>query len=703
MTLLTFDIEGMTCASCASRIEGALKKLPEIRQASVNLADESVWIDIDDTLETDVASAQILRAVNNAGYRARLKKAGTTSTPRGDVPLWPVLTATALSLPLMLPMLISPFGWHFVLPAWVQCVLATPVQFILGARFYRASWYALRAGAGNMDLLVALGTSASWGLSTWLWLSQPATPAHLYYEASAVVITLVLLGKWLEVRAKHQTTAAIRALQALRPDNVVYAVGDTLTVLPGQRLPVDGVVLEGESHVDEAMLTGEPLPLHKTPGAKVTGGTMNGEGRLVIRATAVGTETVLAHIIRLVETAQRDKAPIQRVVDRVSAVFVPIILLVAVLTWLGWWWMSAPMETAWIHAVAVLVMACPCALGLATPTAIMVGTGVAARQGILIKEASALEIAHHVTCVVLDKTGTLTEGKPRLLSWTPQPEVETTLIHDIAAIQQGSEHPLGRAVVEFAATLEAPPHKLAAHHVKSLPGKGVQGEVRGRLLGIGNQHWLQELGIKVEPTHSTHTQSWVVDIKRHELLGSLAFGDRIKPGSAPAVAQLRALGVRVVLLTGDNQAAAQAVAQELGIHDVIAHVLPEDKARHIAQLRQAGYVVAMVGDGINDAPALAAADVSMAMYSGTDIAMHTAGITLMRSDPQLIVAALAISRRTVRKIHQNLFWAFIYNVAGLPLAALGWLSPVVAGAAMALSSVSVISNALLLKIQRRER
>jgi Cu+-exporting ATPase len=455
------------------------------------------------------------------------------------------------------------------------------------------------------------------------------------------------------------------------------------------------------------MLSGEPLPVHKQKGDALTGGSINGEGRLLMMTTAVGTQTLLAQIIERVESAQAAKAPIQRVVDKVSALFVPAVLLVALITCVGWWWSGAGLEAAIIHAVAVLVIACPCALGLATPAAIMVGTGVAARQGILIKDMEALELAQRVTAVALDKTGTLTQGKPQLLSFNALHEKREALLVQVAALQQGSEHPLARAVLE--AALREQLVLPATQQVQAVPGKGLQGYVTDsgslRLLAIGNRRWMQELGLALPPTASTQTESWVADLSPHwpgpVLLGSMTFGDALKPGSAHAVAQLQALGLHTVMISGDNQAAAQVVAEKLGIEEVIADVLPTDKAQHIERLRAQGYVVAMVGDGINDAPALAAADVSMAMSNGlgqgTDVALHTAGITLMRGDPALIAAALDISRRTVRKIHQNLFWAFIYNIVGIPLAALGYLSPVVAGAAMALSSVSVMLNALLLR------
>jgi Cu+-exporting ATPase len=572
-----------------------------------------------------------------------------------------------------------------------------------------------------MDLLVALGTSAGWGLSVWLWLVQGHE--HLYFEASAVVVTLVLLGKWLEARAKRQTTAAIRALQALRPETAHVLVkggqeadlplaevmaGDRLVVRPGERLPADGEVEEGETEVDESMLTGEPLPVPKAAGARVTGGSINGEGRIVMRATAVGSESVLAHIIRLVEDAQAAKAPIQRLVDQVSAVFVPAVLAIAAVTLCAWLLVGAGIEQALIPAVAVLVIACPCALGLATPAAIMAGTGVAARHGILIKDAQALELAHRVDTVAFDKTGTLTVGQPRLVAFVAAPGTdESAELAAAASLQGGSEHPLARAVVAAAQERGLMPPPTGA--VRAVAGRGTEGEVEGRSYLIGSLRWLQELGLAMGPlqpeVERLQGEGATVSALVERLAGRLvlravmAFADAPKPGAAEALARLRRRGLRLVMISGDNRAAAQAMAARLGLQprEVLAEVLPGDKAAQVAALRQGGHVVAMVGDGVNDAPALAAADVGLAMGTGTDVAMHAAGITLMRGDVALVAGAFDISHRTVRKIRQNLFWAFFYNVAGIPLAALGALNPVVAGAAMALSSVSVLTNALLLK------
>ncbi|MBK8072461.1 MAG: copper-translocating P-type ATPase [Ramlibacter sp.] len=774
---LDLGVGGMTCASCVSRVEKALKKVPGVQEATVNLATESARI-------TFVPSAHIeavlRRAVRDAGYEPRSPEAAVVQELSPWAGFMPVAIGLALSAPLVLPMLGDLFGRHWMLPAWMQFALATPVQFVLGARFYRAGWHALKALTGNMDLLVAIGTSAGWGLSMWLWLGPQGQAhaahgmvPHLYFEASAVVVTLVLLGKWLEARAKRQTTAAIRALHTLRPEvahvmqpagaevNVPVAevlVGDRLVVLPGERVPVDGVVEQGETQVDESMLTGEPLPVPKGAEARLTGGSINGEGRIVMRVTAVGHETVLSQIIRLVEDAQAAKAPIQRLVDQVSAIFVPVVLVLALVTLGGWLIAGAGLEAALIHAVAVLVIACPCALGLATPAAIMAGTGVAATHGILIKDAQALELAHQVDTVAFDKTGTLTVGQPRLVAFIVPPRspaargslppegalapwggpaalggaVEADEAQQLAAaasLQSGSEHPLARAVVAAAKArgLVVP----APDSVRAVPGRGTEGEVGVASYLIGSLRWLDELqvGLGALSAEADRLQAEGATLSALverttaglALRALMAFADEPKAGAREALAVLRARGIRVVMISGDNRGAALAMGARLGLSadEVMAEVLPGDKAARVAALREGGppqgetrplggqrrtrsdkrggHVVVMVGDGVNDAPALAAADVGMAMGTGTDVAMHAAGITLMRGDVGLVAGALDISHRTVMKIRQNLFWAFAYNVAGIPLAALGYLSPVVAGAAMALSSVSVMTNALLLK------
>ena len=718
---ITLDISGMTCASCSSRVEKALAKVPGVIEASVNLATEQASV----KRVQGTSAAALIAAVERAGYGARLPapSGAAPATVRRLPDWWPVALAIGLSLPLAAPMLGDLFGAHWMLPGWVQWLLATPVQFWLGARFYRAGWKALLAGSGNMDLLVAVGTSAAYGLSVYLLLTDPDT-MHLYFEASAVVISLVLLGKWLETRAKRQTTEAIRALQALRPttarvrlDGVdrdlpidAIRVGDVVVIRPGERVPVDGAILEGASQVDESLLTGESLPVDKQPGDTVTGGAINAHGVLLARTTAIGGETTLARIIRLVEDAQAAKAPIQRLVDKVSAVFVPVVMVIALLAFLGWWIASGDTEIAILNAVAVLVIACPCALGLATPTAIMAGTGVAARHGILIKDAEALELAHRINTVVFDKTGTLTDGTPHVAACVAASGHAPDEILAIAAgLQAGSEHPLARAVLTEAAGRSVTPRPARAQ--QALPGRGLSGEAADESWWLGNRRLMTEHGVDTAALDAAAAEqealgrsvSWLARASDLHALGLLAFGDAIKPTAAAGVAHLKAQGITTIMLSGDNTGAAHAAAHTLGIDHVLAEVLPADKAAHVSKFKTGGHTVAMVGDGINDAPALAAADVGIAMSSGSDVAMHTAGITLMRGDPALVADAIDISKRTYAKIRQNLFWAFIYNVVGIPLAAFGFLSPVIAGAAMAFSSVSVVTNALLLKRWRPAR
>ncbi|WP_431100317.1 heavy metal translocating P-type ATPase [Roseateles noduli] len=721
---LQLAVSGMTCASCVSRVERALRKVPGVEGAEVNLATESATV----RTQSGIAADALIAAITKAGYEAR-EIIAEDDTPPPPPPWattgWPVLTAALLTLPLIAPMVAMAWGDHWMLSGWWQLALATPVQFWLGARFYRAGWAALKDRSGNMDLLVALGTSAAYGLSIYELLRQGPMSTALYFESAAAVITLVLLGKWLEGRAKRQTLSAIAALKQLRPDNARVRRGpagaltdievplaqlrlkDLMVVRPGERIPADGRIREGRSPVDESLISGESLPVDKAEGDRVVGGAVNGDGLLLVEVTALGAESTLSRIVRLVESAQAHKAPIQRLVDQVSAVFVPAVLGIAAVTLLAWGLFTGDWERALIHAVAVLVIACPCALGLATPAAIMVGTGVAARRGLLIKDAEALEQARRVELVVFDKTGTLTEGKPRLTDFVAAPGVrEDDALGLAAALQMGSEHPLARAVRD--AAFERALTTAPAASVRAIAGRGIEGRVQARALMLGSGRWMTELGVDLSALEvqaqaamaQGRTLSWLAAADgpgAPVLLAMLAFGDRVKASSAAAIADLKALGLRTLMLSGDNAAAAQAAGDALGLDDVRAELLPEDKARIVAGLRADGTHVAMVGDGINDAPALAAADVGMAMGGGTDVAMEAAGITLMRGDPRLVAEAIALSRATVAKIRQNLFWAFIYNLLGVPLAALGLLSPVIAGAAMALSSVSVLGNALLLK------
>jgi Cu+-exporting ATPase len=727
-----FAIGGMTCASCVRRVEKALAKVPGVENVSVNLATEKATVHAEPSVSRD----QLLAAVTKAGYEATFMEpeAAPVAAPARTGELVAVIVSALLTLPLVLPML----GIDLKLGVWVSLALASIVQFVLGARFYVGGFKAVRSGEGNMDLLVALGTSAAWGLSVYELFAHPGESAHLYFEAAAVVITLVRFGKWLEARAKRQTTDAIRALDALRPDrarirdaetgqerDVALAEvrkSDVAIVRPGERMPVDGVIREGRTHVDESLITGESLPVAKETGARVTAGSINGEGAIAVETTATGAETTLARIIRLVESAQAEKAPIQRLVDRVSAIFVPVILVIAIVTLIGWLAVGAGAETAVLNAVAVLVIACPCALGLATPAAIMAGTGVAARHGVLIKDPQALEMAHRIRIVAFDKTGTLTIGRPSMTAFDAADGVDRKEALGLAAaVQRLSDHPLARAVVAAAAAdadADADSNakrvqQVDASDAKTVAGRGVEAHVGERHLAICSARWIEELQLVAPDTLATraaeleklgNTVSWLVDLSAPaRVLALLAFGDSLKPGARGAIARLSAMGIQSVLITGDNAGSAASVAKSLGMTPdaVHAQMLPADKARVIAELKaRAAGAVAMAGDGINDAPALAAADIGIAMATGTDVAMEAAGITLMRGDPALVADAIDIARRTYRKIQQNLFWAFVYNLIGIPLAAFGLLNPMLAGAAMAFSSVSVVTNALLLRTWR---
>lgn len=715
---VSLTISGMTCASCVVRVEKALMNVPGVTAVSVNLATEKARV-----TSIGATATMLAKAVENAGYGVQVSDDANKATESSPAPWasWlPVAVAAFLSVPLLAPMLFMPFGYDLALPGWVQMALATPVQFWLGARFYKAGWKALVARSGNMDLLVAIGTSSAYFLSVYLlFSSHHGQMSHLYFESSAVVITLVLLGKWLETKAKQQTVSALRALESLRATSAIVRrggldaeipvdqvrSGDIVIIRPGDRIPVDGSVIEGTSHVDESLLTGESLPVTKNVGDKVSGGAVNSDGMLIIRATEVGNDTMLSNIIKLVEDAQAVKAPIQRLVDRVSAVFVPIVLLISVVTFVAWGLLTGDWQQALLNAVAVQVIACPCALGLATPTSIMAGTGVAARFGILIKDADALETAHAVSVVAFDKTGTLTEGKPAVIAIESVSRTELEVLALARAVQQYSDHPLAKSVEAEAIIRNVP--LRAASAAQALPGRGVRADVDGLKVYLGNARLLQEIGLStahmadVAASHEQagRTVSWlaVQSEGRVELVGLLAFGDAVKATAQLAVQRLRDIGVSSVMLTGDNYGSALAVASAAGIAVFRAEVLPADKATVVSELKSKGQIVAMVGDGINDAPALAAADIGVAMSTGTDAAMHAAGITLMRGDPALVADAIDISKKTYRKIQQNLGWAFIYNVVGIPLAAMGYLNPIIAGAAMAFSSVSVVSNALLLR------
>ncbi len=721
----SFAVGGMTCSACAGRVEKVLRKLPGVLEANVNVALERADLT---AISGQVDRDALRTAVEKAGYEAHFETAvaGRDSADaqhreqekaqlrRETITL---LFSAALTLPLVAQMVAMISGLHFHLEPWVELALATPVQFLIGARFYRSAYKALRARAGNMDVLVAMGTSTAYAYSLYLLVSLgDAAKGQLYFEASAVIITLVLLGKFMEARAKRGTTAAIRQLMDLRPEtahveragkevelSVADVVnGDLVIIRPGERIPVDGEVAEGRSEIDESLITGESLPVDKQVGDAVTGGAINGTGLLKVIATAVGEDSTLSRIIRLVENAQAGKAPIQRLVDRISEIFVPTIVAIAAVTFGGWLFATGNFELALIAAVSVLVIACPCALGLATPTAIMTGTGVAARFGILIKNVEALERAHRLDAIIFDKTGTLTEGRPRVVTIKAvSPGGEAGLLRLVASLQQGSEHPLGKAVLDRAKEdeLELTP----VRDFQSFTGSGVAGKIGDSIVRSGNEAFMRahdiELGAEVDLAASWEAQGktaiWVA--RDTELLGIIAIADALRPESKPAIDELRRMGVKTLLLSGDAERVAKEIGQQVGVDRVEGGVKPDDKARAVDELKAEGYVVGMIGDGINDAPALAAADVGIAMGTGTDVAMETAGVTLMRPNPGLVPAAISVSRATWNKIRQNLFWAFIYNVVGIPIAAAGYLSPTIAGAAMAFSSVSVVSNSLLLR------
>jgi P-type Cu+ transporter len=716
-----FGIGKMSCASCVKRVEQALLKVTGVVSASVNLATEHVQVK---TL-LFVTDEQLEQAVTQAGYLFVTLNDDSVTSQSSQVgqrnafyhnAWWPVLGAALLTLPLVLPMLGMLFTQQWMLPPVWQWLLATPVQFYFGARFYRAGWGALKAGVGNMDLLVSIGTTAAYGLSLYLWWSFDSADGmpHLYFESSSAVITLVLLGKYLEHKAKRRTTDALKALENLKPVEATVQrlgtwqkvaassvqSGEKVKVIPGERVSVDGEILQGNSHLDEALISGESIPVSKKEGDIVTGGSLNLDGILEICATSVGTESTLSKIIELVEQAQGAKAPVQAIVDKVSSIFIPVVLLIALSTLLVTGLVFDDWTNGILNAVAVLVIACPCALGLATPAAIMAGTGTAARLGVLVKDAVALEQAKEIDLVVFDKTGTLTQGKPVVNEMTVISGNEESVLQLAYSLQINSEHPLGKAVAEKALAKGTLP--IAVEEFQVVAGYGVKSKISDSLVLMGSSHWMQTLGVKLPSEHikiSGASVSWLASQQQDQitLLGLFYFSDKLKPDALPAVSLLQQQGIKVAMLTGDNQASATSVATELQLDDFKAEVLPADKAKYILQYQEQGYQVAMVGDGINDAPALAQADLGMAMASGTDVAVSAASFTLMRSKPSLVPTALLIAKQTYRKIQQNLFWAFIFNTVGIPLAAFGYLDPIIAGAAMAFSSLFVVSNALLLQ------
>ena len=722
MQEIDLALEGMTCAACAVRIEKKLNQVPGV-VANVNLATERAHIRF---LPTAINAAGLIGVVRDTGYEAHLLAEGErrdhASAHRAalrDVVLAGVFAAPFLIE--MVVMFISPNAHHGWLPAWLQWILATPVQFWSGARFYRGAWTSLRSGAANMDVLVVLGTSSAYFFSVAVWLLH--RPEHLYFEAAAVVMTLVLLGKYLEAHAKSRTAQALESLMRLQPqtawieragrlepiDLASLLPGMMFVVRPGDAIPVDGRVVRGESAVDEALLTGESMPVEKAQGARVFAGTMNGMQRLDCEATGVGQATLLAGIIRMVSAAQGSKPPVQRLVDQVSAVFVPVVLVLALLTLFVHWWMNGQFGAALVPAVAVLVIACPCALGLATPTALMVGVGRAARAGMLIRNAQALEAAEHIDTLVLDKTGTLTLGLPTLVACVPAAAVSVDHLMQVAiSLEASSEHPIARAVMtapQAAALPILPTKDFIAHGGRGVSAKITLTQMQiGQNACLGSAEFLRAQGVAFDDNALAQLFSagnTVVGVAletnaQWQFLGWLGFADALRPSTPSAIQRLVAMGITPWIVSGDHAASVRAIATQLGVTHWMAGVMPEEKLAQIDRLRAQGQRVGMAGDGVNDAPALAHAEVSFALAGGTGVAMEAADITLMHNDLSGVADAIDLSRATLRKIRQNLFFAFVYNVLGIPLAALGLLNPMIAGAAMALSSVSVISNALLL-------
>ncbi len=713
------QINGMTCTTCSDRIKRALNNLPGVT-ATVNLATERAHASFNPGSTT---ASELIATIVKEGYSAteiteanRIEeKARRLATYRAELRMFWI--SAALTLPLMLHM-----GTIFsgitteLLPRWLQWLLATPIQFWIGMRFYTGAWHALRGGSANMDVLVALGTSMAYFFSVVVTLF--ALNQHVYFESSAAIITLVLLGKLMETRAKNKTSAAIEKLIGLQPktarverdgkiidvDASTLKINDVFIVRPGENLPVDGIVIEGSSNVNESMLTGESLPLSKNVGAKVYAATMNQQGLLKCRATSVGAHTQLAAIIHLVEEAQGSKAPIQRMADTISGIFVPVVVAISTLTFLLTWWLANDSVLALINAVTVLVIACPCALGLATPTAIMVGVGRGAQVGVLVKNAAALEQAEKIQILIVDKTGTLTEGKPVVTNIVPLGSItEHDLIQISASLEQGSEHPLAKAIIELATNMNIKPQ--AIYDFTAVTGNGITARIDDAEYMLGAAKFLIDRGTKIDNDRIFTLQAegkTVIGVAKKfdhafEVLGYIAIADQLRTTSKQAVKRLQSMGIEVIMLTGDNSATAASIAKQVGIAGYRAEVLPQDKAAEVGRIKESGKFVAMVGDGINDAPALAEANVSFAIGAGSDVAIEAADITLVRNDLMSVVDAISLSHRTLSKVRQNLFFAFIYNVLGIPLAAVGLLNPVIAATAMAMSSVSVVGNSLLLK------
>lgn len=723
---LTLSITGWSCANCAAKTVSKFQGNKHILTADANFATSKITLTY---FSGALLPAEIINIIVKLGYQASPVKDSMISQSesllarkkafkkKNKQQLFLVIISALLTLPLVLAMLaMLTDSIALVVPVWLQFILATPVQFFIGSRYYRGAYRSLKNRAANMDVLVATGTSAAYFYSLYLFLTLgESAQGSLYFEASTVVITLISLGKYLEENAKQSTSSAINELMMLRPEiaNVKrgdewvqlpieeVVIGDQVRVVAGEKVPLDGLIISGKSELDESMITGESLPILKSPGQNIIGGSINGTGVLLIQVNAVGKDSSLNKIISLVETAQMGKAPFQQLVDRISNVFVPVVLVIAALTFLTWYLGFNNFETGLISAVAVLVIACPCALGLATPAALVTGTGAAARQGILIKDIDTLQKAHKITDVMLDKTGTLTKGKPTVVAVHSFGHDKTQLMTSIASIQQMSEHPLAKAIVNYAKEHDL--LLMPAEQVETIIGYGIEGQVGNVKVVVGSRELMDVQGIRTDPAEPTlaelgetsDTEMWIAIDGR--LAGLLVIADTIRTESQSAIALLQQANINTTMLSGDNGSAVQKIATRLNIDNYYAQVKPENKSGYIQERQQLGGIVAMVGDGINDAPALAQADISIAMGSGTDVAMETANITLLRNDPRLVSAAMHISKITWRKIQQNLFWAFIFNIIGIPLAATGYLSPEIAGAAMAFSSIAVLSNSLLIK------
>lgn len=712
-----FDITGMTCAACSNRIEKVLNKQPAIQNATVNLSTEVATVDY---YPGNMDESDIIERIKKLGYDATLKSEEQSDRKENELrrKKYKLILAAVLSLPLLLTMLTHLFGIHlphiFMNP-WFQFAFAFPVQFIIGWQFYTGAYKSLRSGSANMDVLVALGTSAAFFYSLYesiKWMRGLTNDPHLYFETSAVLITLILFGKYLEARAKSQTTNALSILLNLQAKDArvmrngkeqlvsidALQVGDHIIVKPGEKVPVDGVIIKGNSSVDESMLTGESIPVEKHMGDKVIGATMNKNGSFTMEATKVGKDTALQSIVKIVESAQGSKAPIQRMADVISGYFVPIVVGIAILTFIVWMlFVKQGFEASLVAAISVLVIACPCALGLATPTSIMVGTGRAAEHGILFKGGEHLERTHEIDTIVLDKTGTITKGEPEVTDFTG----DDRALQYLASSEQSSEHPLASAIVKYAEAQAVSLEEVS--HFEAVPGHGIRTQIDNEDIYVGNRKLMQQYNIEIE-TFEPNMQLFEAQGKTAMMIayegkvqGIVAVQDTVKPSAKDAIDELKAMGIEVIMLTGDNTRTAQAIASEVGIAEVIAEVLPEDKAEKVKALQAQGRKVAMVGDGVNDAPALALSDIGIAIGTGTEVAIEAADVTILGGELTLIPEAIKLSHATIRNVKQNLGFAFGYNVIGIPFAALGLLAPWIAGLAMALSSVSVVSNALRLK------